>query len=82
MKNKNVINEWINVIENSSEFQCNHCGSVFKGNHECDYEKLKEMNKELISLNLWSARRLKHQQYKDFAYDELDKITGQKHERV
>jgi hypothetical protein len=37
---------------------------------------------ELISLNLWSARRLKHQQYKDFAYDELEKITRQKHDRV
>lgn len=37
---------------------------------------------ELISLVLWSTRRLKHQYYKDFAYDELEKITGMKHERV
>jgi hypothetical protein len=41
-----------------------------------------EVIKDLISLNLWSARRLKHQQYKDFAYDELDGITNEKHERV
>lgn len=37
---------------------------------------------ELISLLLWSARRLSHQQYKDFVYDELEEITGFKHERV
>ena len=42
---------------------------------------LKE-NKELKSLCLWSARRLPHPQYKDFAYGELEKITGQKHERL
>lgn len=64
------------------ELQCNYCGVVFKGEHECNYKKLKKMNKELISLNLWSARRLKNQQHKEFAYNELDKITGQKHERV
>jgi hypothetical protein len=37
---------------------------------------------ELIRLNLRSARRLSHQQYKDFAYGELEKITEQNHERV
>jgi hypothetical protein len=36
---------------------------------------------ELISLNLWSARRL-HKTHKKFVYDELEKITGQKHERL
>ncbi|AZV43665.1 hypothetical protein BAOM_3056 [Peribacillus asahii] len=36
---------------------------------------------ELISLNLWSARRL-HKTHKKFAYDELEKITGFKHERL
>jgi hypothetical protein len=41
----------------------------------------KEVN-ELISLNLWSARRLSHQQYKDFAYNQLEKLTEQKHERL
>ncbi len=34
--------------------------------------------KELKSLCLWSARRLKHQQYKDFAYDQFENITGEK----
>lgn len=36
---------------------------------------------ELTGLNLWSARRL-HSIYKKFAYDELEKITGKKHERI
>jgi hypothetical protein len=45
-------------------------------------ESKDEIIKELISLNLWSARRLNHQQHKDFAYDELEKITGEKHERL
>lgn len=36
---------------------------------------------ELISLNLWSARRLS-KVHKEFAYDELDKMTNQQHERV
>src|SRR5690606_10783087 len=30
---------------NSPEMQCNHCGMIFKGDHECDYEYLKEQNK-------------------------------------
>ncbi|NPC94804.1 hypothetical protein HOO54_22170 [Bacillus sp. WMMC1349] len=36
--------------------------------------------KELESLCLWSIRRL-HQTYKDFAYDEYEKITGDNPER-
>jgi hypothetical protein len=36
---------------------------------------------ELISLNLWSARRL-HPSHKVYAYDDLEKITGIKYERV
>ncbi|MEE3950750.1 hypothetical protein [Peribacillus frigoritolerans] len=40
-----------------------------------------KVTNELISLNLWSARRL-HKIHKEFAYNELDKITGQKHERL
>lgn len=47
----------------------------------CYICELEAMNKELISLNLWSARRL-HKSHKEFAYDELEKITGEKHERV
>lgn len=37
---------------------------------------------ELISLNLWSARRLTNSYHKEFAHDELEKITGLKHERL
>lgn len=40
-----------------------------------------ERIQELISLNLWSARRL-NKVHKNFAYDELDKITGEKHDRL
>lgn len=53
--------------------------------HQFDIDWLIEQAEkveELISLNLWSARRLKTQQYKDFAYDELEKITVEKHERL
>lgn len=38
-------------------------------------------NEELISLNLWSARRLP-KVHKEFAYNELEKITNLKHERI
>ena len=44
-------------------------------------EDLLEERKELISLNLWSARRL-HNIHKNFAYDELEIITGEEHERI
>lgn len=44
-------------------------------------ERQKKTIEELISLNLWSARRL-HKTHKDFAYNELDEITDQKHERI
>lgn len=69
-------------LEQLPELKCNHCGLVFKGEHECDYEKLKEINRGLKSLCLWSARRLSHEQYKDFAYDDYEKITGEKTERL
>jgi hypothetical protein len=39
-------------------------------------------NNDLISLVLWTTRRLSHKQYKDFTYDELEKITGKSFERV
>lgn len=53
---------------------------------QCDYRMLivDERDKtidELISLNLWSARRLS-KIHKEFAYNELEVITNQKHERV
>lgn len=49
---------------------------------ECVYvDQLIEEINELISLNLWSARRLP-KIYKQFAYDELDTITGNLHERL
>ena len=56
---------------------CNHL--VIRNEY---VDKLQEENEELKSLSLWSIRRLKHQQYKDYAYDEYEKITGDKPERV
>ena len=37
---------------------------------------------EVISVALWAIRRLSSKQHKEFAYDELDEVTGQKWERV
>jgi hypothetical protein len=48
---------------------------------EAYIERQKKAIDELISLNLWSARRL-HTLYKEFAYNELEKITGQYYERL
>jgi DNA-directed RNA polymerase subunit M/transcription elongation factor TFIIS len=45
-------------------------------------ERKDEIIKELISLNLWQARRLYYNQYKDFAYEELEKNTDEKYERL
>ena len=56
---------------------CNHL--VIRNEY---VDKLQEENEELKSLSLWSLRRLKHQQYKGYAYDEYEKITGDKPERV
>lgn len=36
----------------------------------------------MYSIALWSTRRLKHQQHKDFAYDAIEKNTGEKQDRV
>ena len=44
-------------------------------------ERQKKTIDELISLNLWSARRL-HKTHKDFAYNELDEIIGEINERL
>lgn len=59
-------------------------------NTKQDYEMIiretiaehQEVIEELISLNLWQARRLKHTHHKNFAYDHLDKITGRENERL
>lgn len=37
---------------------------------------------DLISLNLWQARRIKPKQYKDYVYNEIERMTGQNHERL
>ena len=42
---------------------------------------LRKVNEELVSLNLWSARRLRNA-HKDFAYNDLERITKRNHERV
>lgn len=70
--------------------ECNECGMDFFGTAgrsnqplcgRCEEnENLKVLNKELISLNLWSARRL-HLMQSKFVYGELEKITGEKYER-
>lgn len=44
-------------------------------------ESKDEIIRELISLNLWSARRLP-KMYKEFAYNELEKITDEEFERL
>ena len=41
-----------------------------------------EENDEVVSVALWAIRRLSNKQHKDFAYDELEEVTGQKWERV
>lgn len=47
----------------------------------CETCDLEEENKELKSLSLWAIRRT-HKTYKDFAYNEYEKITGEKPERL
>lgn len=44
-------------------------------------EQKDELIAELISLNLWQARRI-HPIYKTFVYDDLEKITGEKFDRL
>lgn len=47
-----------------------------------DYLRKSEQEiKELRSLSLWSIRRV-HKIHKDFAYNEYEKITGEKPERL
>ncbi|KAB2334280.1 helix-turn-helix domain-containing protein [Bacillus mesophilum] len=44
-------------------------------------EMLEKENKELKSMVLWSARRL-HKTYKGYIYDDYEKVTGEKPERL
>jgi len=57
---------------------CEEHGLLKRSCHICGLE---EENKELKSLSLWAIRRV-HKSYKDFAYDEYEKITGEKPERL
>jgi uncharacterized Zn finger protein len=42
MKMNDEFAEIIKRWNESPELKCNWCGDIFKGNHECDYQKLKE----------------------------------------
>lgn len=48
---------------------------------EHQIERQNQCIKDMISLNLWSARRL-HKVHKGFAYDELERVTGEVYERL
>lgn len=45
MNEKETIKDYLEEYENMPELQCNHCGTIFKGDHECDYDKIKMQNK-------------------------------------
>jgi hypothetical protein len=47
----------------------------------CSICELEEENRELRSLCLWSIRRM-HQTHKNYAYDDYEKVTGDKPERL
>jgi hypothetical protein len=71
------------VEEMSVITNCKSCGMEIFTNppiKELECEKCEE-NRELKSLCLWSIRRV-HKTYKEFAYDEYEKITGEKAERL
>lgn len=57
---------------------CEKHGVLKRSCYICEIEK---ENKELKSLCLWSIRRV-HKTYKEFAYDDYEKITGEKPERL
>ncbi|MFA1821199.1 hypothetical protein ACDX78_13665 [Virgibacillus oceani] len=42
----------------------------------------KESLDDLVSLVLWSARRQHSKYYKEYIYNEIDRITNQTHERL
>lgn len=64
-----------------------HCGclqpipSTIQRNLNDRISALEKENKELRSLSLWSIRRL-HRTYKDFAYGDYEKVTGESVERL
>jgi hypothetical protein len=76
MKKLQEIIEYIDHINASDSRICD------KDWLQKELDNLEREVNELISLNLWTARRLSHQQYKDFAYTQLEKITEQTHERL
>jgi hypothetical protein len=39
---KEVEKQWKDYFNNLPELKCNYCGVIFKGEHECDHEKLKQ----------------------------------------
>lgn len=83
IKIKNQWNEYCDEFENSDYMDIDkHTSMSLKiGGLIQEIERQQEERKELISLNLWSARRL-HNIHKKFAYDELEIITGEVHERI
>ena len=48
---KQLHNQWDDYFRELPELECNYCGAVFKGEHECDYQKLKEENLRLKEEN-------------------------------
>lgn len=65
--NKKIIDELREENERYKRMYEN-TGAIF------NRQNMKRQIEELTSLNLWSARRLSQQQYKDFSYDELEKL--------
>lgn len=57
------------------------CGRHGVLKRSCLVCELEEEVKELRSLSLWAIRRT-HKTHKNFAYDEYEKITGEKPERL
>lgn len=40
---ENEMKYMLEKLENSPELQCNRCGQIFKGGHDCSYERMKEL---------------------------------------
>lgn len=67
---------WMDGIDKMKLGESLSTESIIKHSEDKDH-----IIRELISLNLWQARRL-HPQYKKFAYDDLEKITDEEYERL
>lgn len=39
-----IIDQLKKTYENDPWLECNHCGTRFKGGHDCDYDELKQIN--------------------------------------